>query len=39
MTLEEKVRFGMIALGGASVIFGALGLHISPLMVIGGYGD
>ncbi len=38
MTLEEKIRYGMIALGGASVVFAALGLHVSPLGANGGYG-
>jgi hypothetical protein len=38
MTLDEKVRYGMIALGGASVVLATLGVHISPLSVIGGMG-
>ena len=38
MTLDEKVRYGMIALAGASVVFATLGVHISPLEVIGGAG-
>ncbi len=36
MTLDEKVRIGVVALTGASVVFAALGLHISPLEMIGG---
>ena len=38
MTLDEKVRYGMVALAGASVIFATLGVHINPLDVIGGAG-
>ena len=41
MTLEDKVRYGMMALGGAAAIFATLGIHFSPLDTIGvvGYGD
>jgi small-conductance mechanosensitive channel len=40
MTLDEKVRYGMMAIGGASVVFATLGLHLSPLDVVaGGYGN
>ena len=40
MTLDEKIRYGMIALTGASIVFAALGLHnIEPLRVIGGAGQ
>jgi hypothetical protein len=39
MTLEDKVRYGMVALGGASIVFATRGVHISPLEVIGGYGN
>lgn len=40
MNTEDKVRYGMLALSGASVVFAALGLHISPLEgVAGGYGN
>ncbi len=38
MTLDEKVRFGMVALSGASLVFASLGVHINPLTVIGGMG-
>lgn len=31
MTLEDKVRYGMMALGGASLVFATLGVHFSPL--------
>ena len=36
MALDEKVRYGMIALAGASVVATALGLHISPLAELAG---
>jgi hypothetical protein len=38
MTLDEKVKFGMIALSGASVVLTAFGVHVSPLQVAGGFG-
>jgi hypothetical protein len=38
MTLDEKVRFGMVALSGASVVLATLGVHVNPLEIIGGMG-
>jgi hypothetical protein len=38
MTLDEKVRYGMVALGGASFVLATLGVHVSPLEIIGGAG-
>ena len=38
MTLDEKIRYGMMALTGARLVFAALGLKIGPLEIIGGYG-
>jgi hypothetical protein len=38
MTLEDKVRYGTMALGGASVVFATLGVHFSPLDTIGSWG-
>jgi hypothetical protein len=39
MTTEDKVRYGMMALGGASAVLATVGLHISPLdTVVGGWG-
>ena len=38
MTLDEKVRYGMIALTGASVVLAGLGIHVNPLAVAGGMG-
>jgi len=39
MTLEQKIQYGMMALTGASLVFAALGVHISPLAPMGGVGD
>jgi hypothetical protein len=39
MTLDEKVRLGMMAVTGASIVFATMGVHISPLSIGGGYGD
>jgi hypothetical protein len=39
MTLDEKIRYGMMALGGASFVFAALGLHVTPLAAAGGAGS
>lgn len=38
MTLDEKIRYGMLALTGASFVFASLGLNAGPLEVIGGWG-
>jgi hypothetical protein len=38
MTLDEKIRIGMIALTGASFVMAALGLKLGPLEPIGGIG-
>jgi len=37
MTLDEKIRIGMLALVGANIIFATLGLH-TPLEIVGGAG-
>jgi len=39
MTLDDKVKYGMMALGGASIVFATLGVHISPLDTVGGWGN
>ena len=39
MTLEDKVRYGMMAVGGTAAILATLGLHFSPLDIVGSYGD
>jgi len=39
MNPEDKVRYGMMALAGGSLVFATMGVHFTPLMVIGGYGD
>jgi hypothetical protein len=33
MTIDEKIRYGMVAVGGASVVLTALGLHVAPLHI------
>jgi hypothetical protein len=38
MTLDEKIRYGVMALSGASLVFASLGLRIGPLEIIGGFG-
>jgi hypothetical protein len=38
MTLDEKIRYGMVALSGASIVIATLGVHVSPLTIIGGMG-
>jgi len=38
MTLDEKVRYGLVALGGASIVLATLGVHLSPLEIAGGIG-
>jgi len=38
MTLDEKLRYGMLALSGASLVFASLGLKVGPLEIIGGWG-
>lgn len=38
MTLDEKVRLGMLALTGASLVFATFGLRIGPLDIAGGSG-
>jgi hypothetical protein len=39
MTLDEKVRYGMLALTGAGIVFAALGLHLGPIDVTGSTGS
>lgn len=39
MTLDEKIRLGMVALTGASLVFATFGLRIGPLDIAGGYGS
>jgi hypothetical protein len=38
MTLDEKIRIGMMAISGASLVFATLGLRVGPLEIIGGFG-
>jgi len=39
MTPDKKVRYGMVALGAASLVFATLGLHVSPLDAMSGAGS
>ena len=41
MTIDEKIRYGMMAVGAASVVMATLGLHLGPLSeyMAGGAGD
>ena len=38
MTLEEKVRYGTIAIAGAAFVANMLGVHLSPLDIAAGSG-
>ena len=38
MTLDEKLRYGTVALAGAAVVLSALGVRASPLDIISGSG-
>jgi hypothetical protein len=38
MSLDEKIRYGMLALSGLGFVLAALGVHPSPLEPIGGFG-
>jgi len=39
VTLDERIRYGVMAAAGASLIFAALGLHMSPLDAMSGVGS
>ncbi len=39
MTLDEKIRYGMLALGGITFVFAALGVNVTPLEPIRGFGS
>jgi hypothetical protein len=39
MTPDEKVRYGMMAIGAASLVFATLGVHLSPLDAMSGAGS
>ena len=38
MTVDEKIRYGMVALGATSVVLATLGVHFNPLEIAGGSG-
>lgn len=35
MTLDDRIRYGMMALGGATLVLTAMGVHPSPLTYVG----
>jgi len=39
MTLDEKIRYGVLAISGASLVFATLGLRVGPMEIIGGWGS
>jgi hypothetical protein len=39
VSLDEKIRYGLMAAAGASLIFATLGLHMSPLDAMSGVGS
>ena len=39
MTLDQKVRLGVMAVSGAAVVANLMGVHLSPLEIIGGAGS
>jgi hypothetical protein len=39
MTTDEKIRYGMMALTGSSVVLAAFGVHVNPLaQICAGFG-
>ncbi len=36
MTLDQKLRYGSMALAGAAVVATAFGIHLSPLAEVAG---
>jgi hypothetical protein len=38
MTLDDKIRIGMVALTGGSIALAALGVHVNPLSAVSGAG-
>jgi hypothetical protein len=36
VAVDETVRYGMLALAGATVVMTALGLHVTPLAEVAG---
>lgn len=39
MTIDEKLRYAMMALGAASFVFATLGVHVSPFDPMSGAGS
>ena len=38
MSTDDKIKFGMMALTSASVLFAAMGVHVTPLGITNGFG-
>ncbi|MGD0638483.1 MAG: hypothetical protein ABSA72_10645, partial [Nitrososphaerales archaeon] len=38
MSTDDKIRYGMMALTGSSVVLAAFGAHVNPLATIIGFG-
>jgi hypothetical protein len=38
MTLDEKIRYGMVAFTGASIVLTTMGLHLNPIAIVGTMG-
>ncbi len=36
MTLDQKIRYGMMAMAGAAAVAAAFGIHLSPLAEVAG---
>jgi hypothetical protein len=39
LTLDQKVKIGMMAVSGAAVVANLMGVHLSPLEIIGASGS
>jgi len=39
MTLDDRIRLGMMALGGATLVLTAMGVHVTPLTTLCGAGE
>jgi len=39
MTTDEKIRYGIMALGAASVVAAGFGIHFGPVDISGAWGS
>jgi len=39
VSLDEKIRYGMMTAAGAGLIFSTLGLHMTPIDAMSGIGS